>query len=168
MISFLTKILPKKLLINLYKNLPIPHKLKTWVVWRANKRFLVAVMGIILNNENKLLLLKHTYRKKPWGIPSGWLDYENPGTGLIREIYEETNFKIEIEKLIYTEYVKIPPRRINIFYTGRYVSGEFISNEEITEYGFFDINNLPDEVSKDLEHLMDSITKEINNKAGNI
>ena len=161
MISFLSKILPKKLLINLYKNLPIPKKLRTWVVYRANKRFLVAVLGIIFNNENKILLLKHTYRKKPWGIPSGWIGYENPEKGLIREIYEETNFKVEIEKLIYTEYVKILPHRINIFYIGRYVSGEFISNEEISEYGFFDIDNLPEEVSNDLEMVLNLITREI-------
>ena len=106
------------------------------------------------------MLLKHTYRKKPWGIPSGWIEYENPETGLIREIYEETNFKVKINKLIYTEYVSAP-QRINIFYLGEYISGEFKSNAEITEYKFFDINNLPDDcnISNDLEVLLKKIIR---------
>ena len=157
MIRLLSKILPKAMLVSLYKNLPISKKLKAWIVWRANKRFLVAVLGIITNGENKILLLKHTYRKRPWGIPSGWLDYEDPKAGLEREIYEETNFKVKIEKLIYTEYVTVP-NRINIFYVGKYISGEFTSNEEIADYGFFDLNNLPDGISKDLKSLLEKLS----------
>jgi len=158
MISFLSNILPKTLLINLYKNLPFPKKIKKWIVWRGNKHFLVAVLGVILNSENKILLLKHTYRKKPWGIPSGWINYEDPKKGLIREIYEETSFKVKIDKLIHTEYVKAP-HRINLFYLGKYVSGEFTPNAEISEFGFFDSDSLPDGTSKDLKVLVKKLIK---------
>ena len=161
MISFLSKIIPKKFLIMLYKSLPIPIVIKKWIIWRANKHFLVAVLGIILNAENKILLLKHTYRRKmPWGIPSGWLEYEDPEAGLAREIHEETNYKVEIGKLIYTEYVKTP-HRINLFYIGRYISGEFVGNAEISECGFFAIDNLPDGIQRELEIILKIVNKEI-------
>lgn len=136
------KLIPESILVKLYKKLPLPLSVKKKVIWYGNRRFLVSVQGIILNNKNEVLLLKHTYRKNPWGIPGGWMDYEHPSQGLVREIYEETSFKISVIDVIKTEYVS-SQKAINIIFSGKYISGEFTPNSEISEYGFFTGDNLP-------------------------
>ena len=148
MIRFLVKIIPKRFLILLYKKLPFPINFKRLIIYRANKKFLVAVLGIIKNEENKILLLNHTYRKaEPWGIPSGYIENENPGEGLKREIFEETNFVAELDRVIHTEYCDgdraIPPR-INIYFSGRIKSGIFKPCDEISGYNFAGIKDLPE------------------------
>lgn len=39
---------------------------KNWVVYRSQHKFLVAVLGVITNEERQVLLLKHVYRDQPW------------------------------------------------------------------------------------------------------
>jgi len=148
MIKLLVKLMPHKLIVFLYKKLPLPMSVKNSIVYRANKHFLVAVLGLITNSDGKILLLYHTYRKDPWGIPSGWIEDEEPDEGLKREIFEETNFIAGIDKIIRTEYAK-NPRRINLYFRGHIKSGEFRPCEEISDYGFFDIDSLPENLSKD-------------------
>ena len=144
MLQFLVKLIPRKFLILLYKKLPLSLNFKKKIIYRANKKFLVAVLGIIINDDGKILLLNHTYRKaEPWGIPSGYIEWESPEEGLKREIFEETNFIVDLDKIIHTEYGKSPPR-INIYFSGRIKSGIFKSCEEISDYNFADIKDLPD------------------------
>ncbi|MCL1858884.1 MAG: NUDIX hydrolase [Oscillospiraceae bacterium] len=123
------------------------------IVYRANKRFLVAVLGLITNGDGKILLVYHTYRKSPWGIHSGWIENEEPEEGLKREILEETNFIVEVDKLIKTEYAK-NPRRINLYFRGHLKSGEFKACEEVSDYGFFNIDSLPENLSQDQKDLI--------------
>ena len=153
MIKLLTKLMPKKLLVYLYKKLPLPMGIKNMIVSRANKHFLVAVLGLITNNDGKILLLYHTYRKDPWGIPSGWIECEEPDEGLKREIFEETNFIVEIGRIFKTEYAN-KPRRINLYFRGHIKSGEFKACEEVSDYGFFDIDSLPENLSQDQKDLI--------------
>ena len=158
MLKWLAKIMPRKLLILLYKKLPFPLSFKRMIVYRANQRLLVAVLGIIINHEGKVLLLNHTYRKaEPWGIPSGYIEKENPGDGLKREIFEETNFIIDIDKIVHTEYGDNPPR-INIYFSGRLKSGIFKSCEEIFDYGFFDSKDLPEYMPDYQKDLIKNLT----------
>ena len=63
--------------------------------------FRIAVKSFIVNNENKLLLLKRrsndVHKPGAWDIPGGRLELgEDPFLGLKREAKEETNLDIEI------------------------------------------------------------------------
>jgi len=63
--------------------------------------FRIAVKSFIINNENKLLLLKrrsnNVHKPGAWDIPGGRLELgEDPFLGLKRETKEETNLDIEI------------------------------------------------------------------------
>lgn len=57
----------------------------------------VAASAIVLNSENKILLVKEIRRGKyVWGLPGGILEkQESIITGLLREVKEETNCVIE-------------------------------------------------------------------------
>lgn len=67
MSSKLEKLILNKLAVYLWKVLPIPKNLRSKIMWFTNDRFLVAVLGLITNEKDEILLLKHTYRSEPWG-----------------------------------------------------------------------------------------------------
>ncbi len=70
-------------------------------VWRLQlPRFTAGVVGVIVNAEGRILLLKHVYHTRhAWGLPGGWVDRrESPGDALIRELVEETGMDITLER----------------------------------------------------------------------
>ncbi len=137
--NLLEKIIPESLIIKIYKNIPIPLSLKKKIVCFFNKKFLVAVQGIVMNDKNEILLLKHTYRDLPWGIPGGWMEYESPEEGIVREVYEETSMKIKSEKIIASIY-NSKPHRIDIYIKCSYLEGEFKESPEVSDYGFLKLD----------------------------
>jgi 8-oxo-dGTP diphosphatase len=116
-------------------------------MWHMNDRFLVAVLGLILNEKKEILLLHHTYRAEPWGVPSGWLEYEDPLKGLEREIYEETGLTVTATNVVNVKYAP-NPHRMDVYCVGEFLDGEFKKSAEISQYGFFHIGNLPEGLSK--------------------
>ncbi len=161
MLSKLIKLIPTKYIIYLWKNVPFPLWFRNFIIWRANCRFLVAVMGIITNEKNQLLLVKHTYRDEPWGVPSGWIEYEQPFSGLEREVLEETGLTIKADSILSTRYVS-KPNRIDLIVKGSFVEGTFRPSAEVSDYGFFDIGNWPQGMPEEQQLLIkDSIIKNI-------
>ncbi len=141
--NLLEKLIPKAMIIKIYKNIPIPMSVKKKIVHFFNKKFLVAVQGIVLNDRNEILLLKHTYRELPWGMPGGWMDYESPEEAIVREVYEETSMRIKSDKIISTIY-NSNPNRIDIFIKCSYIEGEFKKSAEVSDYDFFKIGSWPE------------------------
>ena len=107
-------------------------------------RFFVGVVGIVRNENREVLLVRHTYRQRyPWGLPTGFLERgEQPAAALAREILEETGFECVIES---TPAVYSDDQRplLSIVFKGRYSSGSFTPNSEISEVGFFPLDRLP-------------------------
>ena len=53
-------------------------------------KFLTAVAALVFDEQGRILLFKHTYRKLEWGIPAGGLEYgEQPKDAVVREFFEE-------------------------------------------------------------------------------
>lgn len=145
--SKLGRLLPSHVAVYLWKRLPIPKRIRSRIMWHTNDRFLVAVLGLIQNENNEILLLNHTYRAEPWGVPSGWLEYEDPLKGLEREIYEETGLTVSGTSVLNVKYAP-NPHRMDIYCVGRVTGGEFKKSAEISQYGYFNIGNLPEGLSK--------------------
>ncbi|HEY1014258.1 MAG TPA: NUDIX domain-containing protein, partial [Herpetosiphonaceae bacterium] len=80
----------------------IPAAVKWHLARILNTHFLLGVAGVVRDDEGRLLLFKHTYRKRyPWGLPGGWMSRgESPLEGLKREIYEESKLEIVPERLL--------------------------------------------------------------------
>src|SRR5437016_4506535 len=81
----------------LWGHLPLTRRMRTSALWLLSPKFTVGVVGLIRDEEGRVLLLRHTYwLKKPWGLPGGGL---HPGETLEeclrREVLEETGMKIE-------------------------------------------------------------------------
>lgn len=106
-------------------------------------QFLIGVTGIILNDENQVLLLRHTYRQTEWSLPGGYLKAgEHPKEGLEREIEEETGLVVSADEQLKTRTDR-DTARLDITIVGKFIGGEFRASKEVSEYGFFSFPNFP-------------------------
>ncbi len=140
----------KLLLATLWKKLHLPANFQLRIMRLFQDQFLVGVTGIILNQKNEVLLFKHTYRQREWSLPGGYMKaMEHPKEGLEREIFEESGLVVSAD-----ERCKIRTdrdnARLDIVYTGVYISGEFTPSHEVTEGKFFTFDTLPDIRESDL------------------
>lgn len=139
-------------------------KFPVWVHTLAARilrpRFGVGVAALVFDERGRVLLFKHTYRKFPWGIPGGALEYgEQPRDAIIREFYEETDVAIEVKQLLLghsSPYF----HHVGLVYLCKIVSGEFRESYEISEMKYFDVNDLPPMIF-DEKDLIRSVHKSI-------
>jgi ADP-ribose pyrophosphatase YjhB (NUDIX family) len=106
--------------------------------------FQVFAAAVIFNPEHKVLLVKMTYQKYyPWGLPGGSLEYsEIPEDGVVREVHEETGLEVEVEKLLFVK--TLPPDKVGLYYLCKIKAGDFQPSDEVSEYGYFSMADLPD------------------------
>ncbi len=133
----------------LWKVLPIPFWGQWAVLWLGNTKFLVGVVGVVFDEQERVLLLKHTYRNRyPWGLPGGWVGgREQPERALARELAEETGLDITVGEVF---RIQRGPRRpqIDIYFFCRYNGGggaadRFRPNAEIAALRFCPLDDLP-------------------------
>jgi len=126
-------------------------------IWRLLPSFLQGILSrivrplfqvfsaaVIFNDNREILLVKLTYQKfHPWGLPGGSLEYgESPEDAVLREVWEETSLKVEIEKFLFVK--TWTPDRIGMYYVCHIADGEFQPSEEVSEIGYFSLDDLPD------------------------
>ena len=112
-----------------------------------NSRFMVGVLGLVIDDQGRMLFLEHTYKPEhPWALPGGWLKRNEPvETMLERELMEETSFRIEVDRCLAAR--NCPSRhQLEVYYLCRYISGEFAASAEISDYRFLDPTDLPPEI----------------------
>ena len=107
-------------------------------------KFRAAVAAMVFDEQGRILLFKHTYRKFEWGIPAGGLEYgEQPENAVVREFFEESGIQIKVEKLLLAESSKEDQRNISLIFLCTIVNGTFRESFEISEMKYFDVNDLP-------------------------
>lgn len=131
------------LLIKAWKFLPSHKNLQLSLVRLFQDQFLVGVSGIIFNEKDKVLLFKHTYRNIPWSLPAEYLKAkEHPMEGLAREIEEESGFFVSIDGRLDIKTDR-DFARLEVSYIGTFLGGDFQASNEVEDYGFFSLQNLP-------------------------
>ena len=106
--------------------------------------FQVFVAAVMFDEDKKILLVKSTYKRfHLWGLPGGSLEYgEHPEKAVIREVLEETGLKICIERFLLVNSWR--PDRVGLYYLCRIVDGTFLPSEEVSEFAYFSVEDLPD------------------------
>ena len=133
----------KSLLTKLWKILHLPKSLQLFIMRFFQDQFLVGVTGIIFNAKNEVLLFKHIYRAHSWSLPGGYLKAgEHPIEGLEREIKEESGLVVSLDDSLKTRTDR-DSARLDICYTGVIIGGDFVPSYEVSECGFFTIDNFP-------------------------
>jgi 8-oxo-dGTP diphosphatase len=149
----------KTLLAKIWKLLHLPKGIQLYIMRIFQDQFLVGVTGIIFNDKNEVLLLKHSYRAHAWSLPGGYIKSgEHPREGLEREVKEESGLVISIDDLIKTRTDR-SSARLDICYSGVLIGGDFQPTHEVTEYGFFIQDNFP-LLRKNQIFLIDEVIKQ--------
>jgi 8-oxo-dGTP pyrophosphatase MutT (NUDIX family) len=106
--------------------------------------FQVFVAAVIFDPNRNIFLVKCTYQRfNPWGLPGGSLEYgEQPEEAVIREVWEETGLTVCIEKFLFVS--SWLPDRVGLYYLCRITDGTFHPSDEVSEFNYFSIDNLPD------------------------
>lgn len=137
----------KRILLWLWKNLPMTSGMRFLAMWILNQKFLLGVVGVVVDEAGRVLLLNHVYREEyPWGLPSGWVRRnEQPQAAIVREIWEEAGLEVEVLSVL---DVRISTRvpRIDLTLLCRPVgSTEAIraNDAEISDAGFFAEDDMP-------------------------
>lgn len=110
----------------------------------------VAAHGLIRNREGKILVTRRSkindWQPLTWDVPGGTVEFgEEPQAALHREILEETNLTVKVEKPIYVfAYLSSPERhQFQIVYDCEYISGNVRLNpEEHDEFKWIDKSDL--------------------------
>ncbi|ASQ91735.1 hypothetical protein CHL67_09110 [Prosthecochloris sp. GSB1] len=100
--------------------------------------------------DDRVLLVRERSNGK-WTLPGGWADQnESPKEGVVREVFEESGFEIEVVSLYalkdrdrHPYSPKYPVSLYKLFYTAEVTGGEPRDNIEISDIDFFDIDDLP-------------------------
>jgi ADP-ribose pyrophosphatase YjhB (NUDIX family) len=106
--------------------------------------FQVFAAAVIFDGNRRILLVKLTYQRfHPWGLPGGSLEYgETPDEGILREVREETGWRIGIDRFLFVK--TWAPDRVGLYYVCHIAGGEFQPSDEVSEFGYFPLEDLPD------------------------
>ena len=132
----------KRTLLKIWRVLPLWLQIVLSRVIRP--LFQVFAAAVIFDENRNVLLVKSTYNRfHPWGLAGGSLEYgEHPEEAVIREVFEETHLNVCIEKLLLVN--SWMPDRVGMYYLCRITGGTFSPSDEVSEFAFFALDDLPD------------------------
>lgn len=137
-----------------------PKAVRRFWVRATQPLFTVTAAAVVLNDEGRLLLLKHVFRPgSGWGIPGGFLNKEEqPEEALRRELREEVGLEIGEIRLAHVRSLK-RPAQIEIYYLAHASSHGKPRSFEIVESEWFSLDALPDSLSRDQRRLIEAVLK---------
>jgi 8-oxo-dGTP diphosphatase len=132
--------LPYALLRRFHLN-PHLHWLAALLV---NHHFLLGVAGVILDEQGRVLLFRHTYRRStPWGLPGGWMVRgESPLEAIEREVREESSLAIRGEELLMVGTTR-DRAKLEFVVRASLAGGTFRPSREVDDYKWATLDQLP-------------------------
>jgi 8-oxo-dGTP diphosphatase len=124
----------------------------------TNPRFFVTAGAVIIDEQDRVLLLKHVFRTgSRWGIPGGFMHAgEQPESAVRRELLEEVGLELEDAELVYVRTLD-RPQQIEIVFRARPRGEARPQSVEVEEVGWFSRELLPGELGPDQRRLIDRV-----------
>lgn len=133
----------KKILGTLYRL--APARLFNRAANFLQPHFTVTVAAVVINDGNRVLLLKHRFREgSGWGIPGGFLGKaEQPEDALRRELREEVALEIEKLEMAFARAVK-ETRQVQIIFRCKAAGEPSPASIEVEQCEWRALDELPD------------------------
>jgi ADP-ribose pyrophosphatase YjhB (NUDIX family) len=117
--------------------------------WRVMQPVTVGVRALVENEQDQILLVKHTYSSL-WYLPGGGINKkEHLRDALARELKEEIGLEIIDEPMLLATYANFLEHKsdfVSLFIVKKFKITS-IKNMEIEEWGFFDKDKIPENTS---------------------
>ncbi|MEZ4767492.1 MAG: NUDIX domain-containing protein [Caldilineales bacterium] len=123
---------------------------RLWWAVRAPVR--IGVRGIVLDQQGRVLLVRHSYGSEGWGFPGGGPGRrERLADTIVREVREETGVHCQVEKLqgVYDSFAEGKSDHVAFFVCRAVDSAPpRPGSPEIVSCGFFAVDDLPAQASQ--------------------
>jgi 8-oxo-dGTP diphosphatase len=128
----------------------LPGSMRRRLVRVGQRRFTASVGAVIFDGQGQILLLEHVFRPEGgWGIPGGFLNKgEQPEAALRRELREEIGIEVQDVELLLARTLP-QPRQIEFYFRARALGRPEPCSFEIKSAGWFRVDDLPVELSRD-------------------
>jgi ADP-ribose pyrophosphatase YjhB (NUDIX family) len=133
----------------------VPRVLRRMTMRMTHSRFTVTAAAIVVDQQGRVLLLKHRFRPGTgWGIPGGFIEGgEQPVEGVRRELREEVGLEIGGVELLTTRAFH-KPRQIEIVFRCHPHGDASPQSIEIRKASWFSIDTLPEGLPEDQRQLI--------------
>jgi ADP-ribose pyrophosphatase YjhB (NUDIX family) len=141
----------------IWEGLGIPVRRR--LTWLLHAKFIHGVSGIILDEQGRVLLLKHRFwTKQRWGLPGGLANHgETLAATLRRELREEAALEVKPIKVL---QVRTRHGKMAEFILLAESSGAPVATPpEILEARFYDVGDLPDNLLPSHRELLTNLRK---------
>jgi ADP-ribose pyrophosphatase YjhB (NUDIX family) len=121
----------------------LPRRVQDLLVYLGAPKVTLGVSAVIRDAQGRLLLLRHTYRRPPWGLPGGLARRgEPPEEALARELREELGTAATIGSLLHADY-SVRRRHLTLYYSAA-VAGSPHHGLETDAHRYAGPEELPD------------------------
>ena len=136
----------------------VPRVLRRMTMRVTHARFTVTAAAIVVDNQGRVLLLKHRFRPGTgWGIPGGFIEAgEQPVEAVRRELREEVGLELVGVEVVATRAFQ-KPRQIEIVFRCRPRGDAAPQSVEIRKADWFSIDSLPEGLPADQRRLIKDI-----------
>jgi ADP-ribose pyrophosphatase YjhB (NUDIX family) len=133
----------------------VPRVLRRVTMRVTHARFTVTAAAIVVDQQGRVLLLKHRFRPGTgWGIPGGFIEAgEQPDEAVRRELREEVGLELACVEVVTTRAFH-KPRQIEIVFRCRPRGDALPQSVEIRKADWFPIDSLPEGLPVDQRRLL--------------
>jgi ADP-ribose pyrophosphatase YjhB (NUDIX family) len=130
--------------------------------FRVTRSMTLGVRAMLLDSQGKVLLIRPSY-PGGWIFPGGGLERgETAIDALARELKEETAVTLKGTPVLfgcYSHEREFPGDHVLLYVIRDFETGKFAPSMEIREARFFDLKNLPPEVTPGTLRRIEEVTK---------
>lgn len=111
------------------------------LIYLISPRVTMGVSAVVRNVEGRVLVVRHTYRRPPWGFPSGMVGRrEQPAEALQRELREELGVVATIGPILHADNA-VARRHLTLYFAAA-IDGEPRHSDETDAHRYVTLDEL--------------------------